>query len=414
MPTTAPFRKLWVVVATGILIVVAIFVVSHESKLTPRDKSPKQQQHTEQTAKRSAGTPIEESDSRSLGKCPAPKITGASTTDSASDRQTAVQFAALLEFPIGQITDTEAIKRIEDLIKAPGSRSFFEEKLKSGNLSEKLLATYALVESGNLTFELLTLLLNDPSAYVQAEAFHCLFRKGDFAQADTLLGERLKTLDWSKASDLLDLATNEGKPNLPVALARLGLDEGLPLYLDLLADRSPTLRLAAFTRLNDQQTSAETKVLMLKLVDSTPGPELVERLKVAFAAETNPTVRIRFAQYIAARSSANDEQLVVFLKAGMPPSLPSVGQVDLRFSERRIETLREFEKSLMLGISTGSFDAMEINGTLTAYLKEGAMVGLDHLSKETLLSASNYLRGSSYAYAPDSIALAAYVASRTK
>lgn len=336
------------------------------------------------------------------------------TSIAESERVVLEQIDSLLALALGRVTGSQAQDRIKTILEEPESIAVLKAQLLDGQLPHKLLAVYALIEANQFTADVEKLVLADPSPYIRAEAVHYLLRKGQFEQVDTLIRASVELLDWSQVSELLNFVAGKPNPDLPVALTRLGLGEGLPLYLDLLAERSATLRLAAFTRLDDPHAARKTKSLMLTLVDSTADAELVERLKLDFVDETNTAVRIRLAQYIAARSSKQNAEVVAFLESALPSTPAGVGPVELRYREDRIEALRAHEQVMEQFTLSDDFDPVALNGALGAYLNEGEMVGFSLLSKEALISIPGFLRSKGYVYAPDIIARAEYLASRIK
>lgn len=321
---------------------------------------------------------------------------------------------SLLALGLGRVTASQAQERIKEILDLPGSVSILKRKLTEGSLPEKLLSVYALIEGGGFSDELFQMVFNDPSPHVQAEALHFLLRNRQFDRVDAFVEERLLTLDWNTVTAFLDHAATAPNPDLPVALTRLNLGEGLALYLDLLAERSPSVRLAAFTRLDDPQATREAKSLLLRLVDSTPDEELVERLKPAFEGEANTAARIPIAQQIAARSSQQNQELVTFLSSGLGPTPAGLPPVELQFRENRIEKLRGHEQMMERLMSSDDFDPVALNGALAAYLREGDIVGCHALSRDTLNAVTAFLRARDYIYAPDIIARGEYIARRMK
>lgn len=320
------------------------------------------------------------------------------------------QIDSLLAIGLGRVTTSQAQARIKDILAIPGSIPILKRKLTEGSLPEKLLSIYALIEADEFPNDLFEVVFNDSSPYVQAEALHFLFRTRQFDRVDAFLDARLLSLDWNTVTALLDAAGNKAKPDLPVALSRLNLGEGLPLYLDLLAERAPSVRLAAFTLLNEPGVTSNTKSLLLRLTDPTPDQELVQRLRPAFESEADKAARIQIAQQIAARSSRQDQETVAFLASGLGPTPEALPLIDLQFKEDRIERLREHEQMMERVMSSDDFDPVALNGALGAYLREGEMVGIQALSIDTLHAVTAFLREKNFVYAPDIIAQGEYIA----
>lgn len=336
------------------------------------------------------------------------------TNATVSEKEVVDRIDSLLAIGLGRVTTPQAQERIKEILDLPDSVLILKRNLTEGSLPERLLSIYALIEAGEFTNELFEVVFNDPSPFVQAEALHFLLRTRQFDRVDAFLDQRLLTLDWDTVTALLDAAGTKSNPDLPVALSRLNLGAGLPLYLDLLAERAPSVRLAAFTRLDNPDVPSKTKSLLLRLVDSTPDQELADRLKSVFHGETNTAARIQIAQQIAARSSEQDQEIVAFLTSGLGPNPEGIPPVEFQFRENRIEKLRGHEQMMERVMSSNDFDPVALNGALAAYIKEGEIVGVHALSRDTLNAVTAFLRERNFAYAPDIIARGEYIASQIK
>lgn len=316
----------------------------------------------------------------------------------------------MLRIEPGHVTQAEADALIDRLVAAEGSAELFEEWLAAGNLEERLLAAYSVLESEGPTTWILETALRDPSPQIRAEIARWLFKQHRFPEMHSFLEEAASRLAAEEANRVIAAFSSDLRPEVAVALKRLGIGEGVPIYLELLGRQSPQVVRSALDALSGAELPGQASKVLLQIVVSANPPDLLTDLKELYAAETDTATRIAIGQHIAARVPKSDQETWALLESGLPLSGNGLEPTVLISPEQRLEMVTASEDKLRDMLSSDRTDPMGINGLLRRYIEQGAYLGESHLSAELLEKSANFLQERQLILSPETVAWALYIA----
>lgn len=313
----------------------------------------------------------------------------------------------LLKAKPGRLTTSQAHYIVKELIGLPDFDHAVRPLLASAVLSDRLIAVYAFLEKDGFTGVMRDMALSDKSPYVRAEIADWLFRKQEFSTLDSLMGETAAQLSPESVASLVSLAARTPKAEVPMALSRLDLGEGLPNYLTLVAERSAALTAAIADSLGNALTSAPGKKLMLHVLTSIRPPEYERVIEDRLQTEATLSTRTLLAQHLAASISETNSQARTRIESRLPQQ-PGLEPVALQYRESRVSRLHELDRDLRDLSRSGQPDPMRLQIALVAYLETGRLLGPGYLSAATLTEVTEFAAKNSVSLQDNSLSEARF------
>jgi HEAT repeat protein len=368
-----PTKVALLILATVALIVI-LFSRTQKDKRRPTTQPQPVAKH--QIGSLDVSTPVQ-------GFNPAATITNTTLQTPVTNR--AQTIVGILKYTRpGRLTTGEAHQLVTELIGLAEFDQAIRPLLTSEAVPDRLLAAYAILEKTGFTEEMRGLALSDPSPYVRSEIAIWLFRKQDFASLDSLVDAIITSLSPTSIDAMVALAAASPRADVPMALSRLDIGEGLPRYLTIVAEHSTNVIARVFESLSESQTPDAGKKLMLQILAVARPLNYDVLLQRRLALEPILSTRTLVAQHLAATISETNADARARIASLLPQPLPGLEPVALEFRETRLARLRELEQILHETCHLDKPDSLRIHSALAAYLHNGHLLGSGSLSAATL------------------------------
>lgn len=273
------------------------------------------------------------------------------------------------------MTPPQADRLFATMVTSADRDAAIRPLLASSNVTERILASAALLAGSGLTAELRALAIKDPSPYVRAEIVARLLIAGQSADIQAVRDDAARAASKEQAQSLILLLASEPAPEVPVAMHRLGLGQSLLPYVALMAMSSDVVLAALVDSMADANLPIDGKKRLLNAYTLAQPSDYPARLRALLGVEQPLAIRSVAAARIAASMSEADTRGRTALIETLGTSAPQAVAAALPSREALRSEIRAIETELAELVGAASPSLTEVQQTLATYLEVCRMAG---------------------------------------